>query len=186
MGPIKRNNFVQVLNDRVPLKDLAVLELGCGDGVFTQQLAKVAKYVHASDARSEQVNKAVNRCNGITNILFSQLDVEEKPLPALSFDVVFHVGLLYHLSSPLIHLDNACGAARKAIFLDTHYTSNPVSTRREEHPEWPREGVCKVSVWYPLAAICGMLQTHFGDISLLYDRLERNGPRATILATTRK
>ena len=177
-----RERFVEILNDRIPLKDLRVFEPGCGDGVFTEQLALVAKTVMAVDGRAENLRKASAKTHHLLNVQLDQGDVESTNFQR-EYDVVFHVGLLYHLADPVAHLKQMFRIARRAVFLDTHHAPRGASTSRHENVKMPREGMRPISVWLPLNEIiaiageCGFL------VEIVNQREERNGPRATLLCT---
>lgn len=80
-----------------------VLELGCLEGGHTFPLARRATAVVAIDARADNLARArwLARFYPSHNIRFEQADLEHAPLDQLGpFDVVFNVGLLYHLVEP--------------------------------------------------------------------------------------
>jgi len=193
-----RERFVDILNEAVPLKDLTVFEPGCGDGIFTEKLAAVAWRVGATDARFEQIKKTVDRCGYLANAKFMHIssggDVE--PFPDTGTDVIFHVGLLYHLKRPVEHLRKICDAAKVALFLDTHYATWDACNGRYllpdgeavlcqeqvEDPTAPRAGMEKFSRWLTKDRIIAELSKKFESVAVIDDRIERNGPRVTILA----
>lgn len=76
----------------------AILEIGCGTGMFTTALAASGAHVVAFDICWEllcQVPRAQDGSNGLH--LFVG-DVEHLPLPDASFDAVVGVSILHHLN----------------------------------------------------------------------------------------
>lgn len=189
-----RDFFVDILNRDVPLKELTVYEPGCGDGVFTEKLVEFAKHVYASDAREEQCAAVRVRMADIFgeefvtegHVTINTIDAETTFPAGGIVDVLFHVGLLYHLNNPVTHLTKIIAIARKAIFLDTHYTKSAEPETRHEDTKLLREGIRPRSMWLPLPMITGILKKGGFDVKVIDDREERNGPRVTLLATRRE
>ena len=80
-----------------------VLGRGCRGGGGTIPLARRTASVVAVDVRREHLQRArfISRQLGIANAAFLELDLEACDLQTLgAFDVVYNVGLLYHLSDP--------------------------------------------------------------------------------------
>jgi tRNA (mo5U34)-methyltransferase len=124
---------VLFLQKRIGLSDEDVLEIGCFEGSHTIGLSEFARTVTAIDARIENVVKTIVRCAmfGHHPRVF-KCNVEERPLDveSLQCDIVFHVGVLYHLKDPVEHLFDLAGLARKALLLDTHYARDDEATDR--------------------------------------------------------
>lgn len=79
-------------------KDSAVLEVGCGDGSFTKELAKHSNNVVAIDISESQLAENAERLKGIT---FKQHDCAERfPFETASFDVIWCSEVLEHLFGP--------------------------------------------------------------------------------------
>jgi SAM-dependent methyltransferase len=74
-----------------------VLEVGCGDGALTRQVARRARSVLALDLSPEMVRVARARSAGHGNIDFRVADVTATELPRRAFDVVFSVATLHHV-----------------------------------------------------------------------------------------
>lgn len=189
-----REFFVDILNQRIPLKDLTVYEPGCGDGVFTERLVEFAKYVYASDAREEQcaaVRVRMAEVFGEEYVTGGHFGIEVVDSevffpPGGAVDVLFHVGLLYHLNDPVNHLTKLIEPVRKAVFLDTHYTKSDLPETRHEDVKLLREGIRPRSQWLPLPMIIQILEKGGFKVEVIDDRTERNGPRVTLLATRRE
>lgn len=99
-----------------------VLELGCLEGGRTIPLARRAAQVVGVDIRREHLRRArfISHQMGVHNTLFLELDLESRDLQTLgTFDVVYNVGLLYHLSDPA-RLLNQLAKISPRMFLYTH------------------------------------------------------------------
>ena len=115
---------IMLLNEKFDLSGKHVLEIGCLEGVHTIGLTRFAKKVTAIDARIENVVKTIVRCaffGCYPTVL--KCNVEERPLPVdlLRADLVYHVGVLYHLKDPIHHLTSLREFIRQGILMDTHY-----------------------------------------------------------------
>ncbi len=121
-NPIPDPRIVE-LDRRSPLAGCHVLELGCFEGIHTAALCERAERVTAVDGRIENVAKTLVRCGllGHHPDCF-HWDVETSipsALPA-EWDVLHHVGVLYHLAEPVEHLQRLLPRIRRAVLLDTH------------------------------------------------------------------
>lgn len=189
-------DLIDLLKERVGLAGRSVLEVGCGDGRHTAELCRAAESVLAVDGRQEHLDTTATRVRGCGIVDLILGDVEDVLLPRA--DVVFHVGVLYHLADPVDQLVRVSKAGRVALLLDTHYsliTNNDYLSREghrwfckdhHENPALPREGLRRHSRRLLLTTILTILGDHWEEVSLADDRVERNGPRATILCQTRK
>jgi tRNA (mo5U34)-methyltransferase len=128
-SPEKRRAFYDGRDPRVALiteqldpADKTVLELGPGEGHLTVQLAHVCKHVTAIEARPKNIVCALIRSfiHDVPNVRFVLGDVDDLDSSFGKFDILFHVGLLYHLRNPVVHLHNLRGIA-DYLLLDTHY-----------------------------------------------------------------
>ena len=138
----KRNNpspvpdpRIALLNERIPLAGKSVLEVGCFEGIHTVALAQYGAEVWGCDARIVNVVKSSVRCAFFQELAkFFVWDVEE-PLPgnqARDWDVLHHIGVLYHLLNPVGHLQEIAPRIRKAILLDTHVSQPEMATLTSE------------------------------------------------------
>jgi 2-polyprenyl-3-methyl-5-hydroxy-6-metoxy-1,4-benzoquinol methylase len=74
-----------------------VLEVGCGDGALTRQVARRARSVLALDLSPEMIRLARARSAGFDNIDYRLADVTATDLPRRAFDVVFSAATLHHV-----------------------------------------------------------------------------------------
>lgn len=103
-----------------------VLELGSLEGGHTFPIARVADSVVALESRLANLTRArwLQERFGLSNITFQQANLESFDLRNLgTFDVVFNLGLLYHLPEPW-WLVERLGQVAREMFLWTH-VANP-------------------------------------------------------------
>lgn len=189
------------LNERIPLRDLTVFEIGCFEGIHTTALAMFANRVLACDSRIENVVKTIVRCAmyGTSPHIF-RWDAEEA-LPediSLECDVLHHVGVLYHLTDPVGHLKMLLPGVRKAVMLDTQiapedaqaltYNSDGNSYRyhhyREAGRDAPFAGMLDHAKWLFKDDLIALLrEAGFDSVDVANFEIQRNGPRILIYAT---
>jgi ubiquinone/menaquinone biosynthesis C-methylase UbiE len=82
-----------------------VLDCGCGPGVLTIDIARIANRgsVVGIDLAADQIELGRTRARdaGCANVRFERADVYSLPFPDDTFDSVFAHALLYHLHRPL-------------------------------------------------------------------------------------
>lgn len=194
---------VGLLDQEFGLGDKHVLEVGCFEGIHTVGLARFARQVSAVDARIENVVKTMVRAAffGCTPRVFKcDLERASLDLEALRADVMFHVGVLYHLQDPVSHLRALGRYTRSGLLLDTHYVldsdadlSYEVAGERWRYRRRPEGGIDDVfagtgdhSKWLTLSSIMDLLaQAGFTDVPLIEKREERNGSRILLIARRR-
>jgi SAM-dependent methyltransferase len=124
---VKVRRVMQVMRDfaRKPFRELRVLDLACGEGVYSIEAALAGAEVLALDARTERMDegaKAAERL-GLKNLRFEQADV--RAITAATHgraDVILFLGILYHLDerdvfSVLKNLHDMCSGC---LIIDTH------------------------------------------------------------------
>jgi 2-polyprenyl-3-methyl-5-hydroxy-6-metoxy-1,4-benzoquinol methylase len=73
-----------------------ILEIGCGVGIFTQQLATLGREILGIDISENALNIARKRCALENNIQFSPKDIVTDALDG-RFDLIFCAEVLYYL-----------------------------------------------------------------------------------------
>jgi tRNA (mo5U34)-methyltransferase len=191
---------IVALDQRIPLRDSVVLELGCFEGLHTVALAARAKHVLATDARIENLAKTLVRCwaFGYAPTVF-RWNVEESPPGHVEIDcdVAHHVGVLYHLTDPVGHMRRLAPHVRRSIVLDTHVASDTdqledypvdgevlrVRRYREKGRHDPFSGMEDYSRWLLEDDLVRVLRDlGFATVETAERRAERNGPRVLIHA----
>jgi tRNA (mo5U34)-methyltransferase len=188
------------LDEWFGLADKHVLEVGCFEGIHTVALAERAKVMTAVDARIENVVKTIVRASlyGFKPTVF-RLDLEgDVEMRRLEADVLFHVGVLYHLRDPIRHLLDLGRFVRVGVLLDTHIAEESeavnamvVDGREYFYRRFAEGGVRDVfsgmydhAKWLTEPTIVELLQTSgFAHVRLLERRAERNGPRILLVAS---
>ncbi len=192
---------VALADERFHLAGRRVLEVGCFEGVHTIALCRTGADVTAVDAHVVNVVKTVVRCNlyGVRPTVFRS-DVETwGDDHGLSFDVVFHVGVLYHLLDPVAHLARLGQVARAGLLLDTMVAMETQATESMTvgsrtvrfHRYSERTGAYSVlagmnpeSRWLLLTDVVALLhEAGFATVDVVSERDERNGRRVTLVAS---
>ena len=73
--------------------DPVVLEVGCGCGALTKELAATSLRVDAVESSSSRINIAKSNCRGLSNIDFYNLNLQDFSPPA-KYDFVILNGVL--------------------------------------------------------------------------------------------
>lgn len=88
--------------DGLPLEGLRILDLGCGEGLYAIEAGLRGAEVLALDARTERMQQGAECAarHGLGRVRFEQRDVRDVSREELGgFDVVFVLGILYHLDA---------------------------------------------------------------------------------------
>lgn len=187
------------LDQLVGLANKKILEVGCFEGIHTVGLRMFAEYVTAIDVRPANVLKTLARLayHGTYAKVF-QMNAEELNADFGVFDVVFHCGVLYHLLNPIEQLIAIGKIASQYLYLDTHIAGNEKNMEIRTHDGltysgayhgeggWhdPFSGKDARAFWLTYESLAlGLRLAGFGNVEILQERSERNGPRVAILAS---
>jgi SAM-dependent methyltransferase len=109
----------------------SVADVGCLEGAMAVEFARAGYEVTGVEIRAENVAKCEYVANALAlpNLRFVQDDAHNLKAHG-PFDAVFCSGLLYHLDDPAAFLGEVAETTRRALLLETHY-----STRRRS-PSW--------------------------------------------------
>ncbi|WP_376797161.1 class I SAM-dependent methyltransferase [Thermogemmatispora sp.] len=92
--------WLEAVTTLIPPSGKLVLDLGCGNGLYTQALAELgAAYVIGLDSAEEQLEQARQRCAGYRNLEFLRGNALATGLLAERYDIVFMRALLRDLQS---------------------------------------------------------------------------------------
>ena len=151
----------------VDLSGKRVLDIGCADGFYTLEFARRnAREVVAVDPWKKHIIRVewLREHFDLHNITPVVGSIEQCTVESVGkFDMVFMLGLLYHLKDPLTGLQ-AVSELSTVLYLET------ISIFDEERPylylKPPQEGVHHISKWIPTTrCIQEMLKTvGFGDV----------------------
>jgi SAM-dependent methyltransferase len=110
---------VSFLQQRIPLAGQNVLDVGCGNGIFTIRLAKFARSVVGVDLSSHMLalNPHDRRIQGLATAL---------PFGDRSFDLVFEANLLHHVVDPRQVLREMYRCSHRYVFLIEPNRWNPL------------------------------------------------------------
>lgn len=178
-----------------------VLEIGACEGQHSVLLAQFCKEVCAVEVRPRNVVGALIRqfLWGVRNVNNVVVDARGLDSALGHFDLIFHVGVLYHLLNPVEHLHSLKGFG-DALLLDTHYATDecvkmPQSTITWQDRTWQtrkfREGgwndvfsgVDDWSEWLQKDDLLQLVRDlGFPRIEVFRDVVERNGPRIGLIA----
>ncbi|MFH1062762.1 MAG: class I SAM-dependent methyltransferase [Candidatus Omnitrophota bacterium] len=132
---VKIRRIMQITRDlaKKPFDQLKILDLACGQGVYAIEAALRGAKVLAIDARTERMNQGIKIAESLKlkNLKFEQVDVREVNLALKgSFDVVFFLGILYHLDKSDIFtvLKNIYDICQEFMIIDTHISLNGEQT----------------------------------------------------------
>jgi tRNA (mo5U34)-methyltransferase len=106
-----------------------VLDIGCWDGFYTFEAERQGAQVVAVDCwRPEKFFIAHEALKSQAE--FHELSVYEVSREQLgAFDIVFFLGVLYHLRHPLLALERVCEVTRDFAVIETHQIDNIFPTR---------------------------------------------------------
>ena len=86
-----------------PYDQLRVLDLGCGEGVYTLEAGLRGAQVLGLDGRDDRLKEGVGIAKemGLDNVKFEVDDIRNLSKAKYgSFDIIYYFGLLYHLDHP--------------------------------------------------------------------------------------
>jgi SAM-dependent methyltransferase len=142
---VKVRRVLQLTCDlaRRPLESLRILDLGCGEGVYAIEAGLRGATVVAIDARTQrmELGAACAARHGLDNVRFEQGDVRRVTRATHGeFDVVYGLGILYHLDVPDVFtlLENVRAMCTGLLVVDTFISVSPSLT--VSHRDVPYEG----------------------------------------------
>lgn len=113
------NPKIEFLRKQVPLAEKSVLDVGCGNGIFTIPLAKAARSVVGVDLSSHML--------GLNPHPYCiQASATTLPCADRSFDVVFEANLLHHVDDPQEVLRELCRCSARYLVLIEPNRWNPL------------------------------------------------------------
>lgn len=110
---------LEFIRKHISLYGKKVLDVGCGNGIFTVRLAKVAKYVVGFDLSSHMLMRNPHP-------LCVRGPAELLPFRDDSFDVVFEANLLHHVEDSETVLKELCRCSVRYVVLIEPNRINPL------------------------------------------------------------
>jgi tRNA (mo5U34)-methyltransferase len=179
-----RDNFARF---RLPddLRGKSLLDIGCWDGFYSFEAERRGARVTAVDCwRPENFFRA--RAALQSPIEFHELSVYDVNKAALgSFDIVFFLGVLYHLRHPLLALEQVCEVTRDFAVIETHVIDNLFDARNPvmEFYEFDELGGQYDNWWGPNVECLTKMARAAGFVRV--ELLRQEQTRATIKACRR-
>lgn len=98
-GGEQRRKYCRALKN-VDVKDMVVLDLGCGSGLFFSEVAGKAETVIGVDVSLNLLQEAKEKAKNYGNVLILQADADHLPFRNKSFDGVFAYTVLQNVPKP--------------------------------------------------------------------------------------
>ena len=111
-----RDAFLEKITKVVPFKDKQVLEIGCGDGARTLQIAQLCTHVTGIDPDIQAIRSAQNL--DINNAEFVRGFANILPFRNLTFDIAFFTLSFHHIAQQ--HLYTSIDEALRVIKSNGH------------------------------------------------------------------
>lgn len=147
---LKVRRVVQITRDLAtrPIHELRVLDVACGEGVYSIEFGLRGAEVLGFDARDERMSHGMRcaRLAGLENVQFQVADLRKVTRETHGeFDVVLFLGILYHLDVPDVFkvLEAMSRMCAGFMVVDTHVALD--GPAQVEHPgrtyrgRWTRE-----------------------------------------------
>lgn len=119
---IKKTIYLFLPPEIYDYKKMRVADLGCLEGAYSVEFAKMGFQTIGIEARQENIDK----CNFLKSDLkldnFSFFKDDVRNLHNYGkFDIILNYGLLYHLDTPVNFLKECFECNTKLLFLNTHF-----------------------------------------------------------------
>ena len=126
-------------DEEKPLKGLKVLDVGCGEGIFSIAARQLgAEYVLGIEPRSEKVEQAkfICRAQQIDSVEFKQMRVMEINEQIGQFDIVLFIGVLYCMERPFEAIGKLSEVTKDILLIDTELIpiDYPILAAKESFP----------------------------------------------------
>jgi SAM-dependent methyltransferase len=165
------------------------LELGCGTGIFLEQVAASGARIHGIDLSDDLLLQARRKVARLPNVSLTRGNAEALPYANGSFDLVYGSSVLHHL-----HLDAALAEAHRVlrpggrlVFAEPNAVNPQLLLLFHVAPLRRRFGVSQDEMAFSrLRARGALLRAGFGEVTVQpYDFLHPSTPRRLVGAVGR-
>ncbi|MEI4800709.1 class I SAM-dependent methyltransferase [Bacillus sp. NPDC077411] len=92
------DSWTHMIQNIVDVKEKRVIDIGCGGGIYTKQLAMMgAAEVIGVDFSNQMIQAAKENCTHTSNVSFIQGDAYNIPFADETFDIVLSRAVIHHL-----------------------------------------------------------------------------------------
>lgn len=96
-----------------------VLDIGCGDGTYSYELAQQgAALIVAIDPVEKAIEHAAKKYQNVANLRFEAVDLYQMAIPEQPYDVAILRGVLHHLPDLEKGIEIACKLAKKILIME--------------------------------------------------------------------
>jgi len=119
--------YHELLLRELPARIGPTLDVGCGSGRFSAQLAARAETVLGLDLSPEMLRLARARCAALPHVAFAQQDVMARDLPPGHFAAIASISTLHHLplAPALVRLRDALAPGGRLLVIDLYRATTP-------------------------------------------------------------
>jgi len=106
-------HFHRRIDQKHPLKQISVLDIGCGGGLLCEPISRLGAHVTGIDAGEQNINIAKVHANksGL-DINYKKLLPEDAVVQGLSFDVVLNMEVIEHVDNPESFIESCSSLVR--------------------------------------------------------------------------
>src|SRR5258705_2145158 len=155
-----RSNKWQQISPFIPtdLTDWSIIDIGCNAGFYSLELARRGASVTAIDIDNhylQQARWAARLCSLESRILFRQMQVYELARRPENYDLVWFMGVFYHLRYPFLALNIVRQKVKRLMVFQTLTMPGGKGTVPEWDPERDQRDVLLAPEWPKMAFIEG-------------------------------
>lgn len=182
---IANQRYTEMILGSTDFKEKSVVDVGCGDGTFTAQLAECsgAARTLGIEPSPNAISRASQLFNTIPNLSFRCATSDDLLNEGLKFDIAVYRGVIHHVADPEAEIRQALTLAKEVIILEPN-GCNPmmkiverVSSYHREHGEqsytpgrlctWVENAggtACSVRVFGLVPYFCPPVIAHIGHL----------------------